>query len=166
MKRPAFIIPCVIGLILFSTLPAGAFEYYLHGIGGLGSYYYRGHKREGPAAGIVGAVQASDPLSFELTFQHVPVSADSYYFLTVGARYRFLNADFFMEPSLDLNGGILYPVGEKSDVDGVLGGGLEFIYRTNHNIEFGPRIESTVVFAGPHRGLMMSWTAVVGYRFK
>ncbi len=114
----------------------------------------------------MGGVQASDPLSFEFAFEHVPVSSDSYYFFTLGSRYRFLKADFFLEPSLDVHAGILYPAGKKSDVDGVVGGGLELMYRTNYNIEFGPRIESTVVFAGSHRGVMMSWTAVVGYRFK
>jgi len=156
----------MLGFFLLSTVPAGAFEYYLHGLGGVGNYYFRGHEWEGPAVGATGGVQASDPLGFEFTLQHVPVDSDSYYFFTLGSRYRFLNADFFMEPSLDVHGGVLYPVGDKSDVDGVLGGGVELIYRTNGNFEFGPRVESTVVFAGPYKGIMVSWTAVVGYRFR
>ncbi len=140
-------------------------EYFIYGLGGGGSYFLEDDQWTGPAVGISGGLQASEPLSFELTIQHVPVDGDSYYFALLGARYSFIETDFFMEPSIDFHTGILVPMGEKSDTDGVLGVGAGLLYRTHHGIEFGPRLESTLVFAGSHKGVMLSWTGVVGYRF-
>lgn len=155
----------VLVFLLFTISPATAFEYYMWGLGGYGNYYYEGDTFDGAAAGISGGIQASDELSLEATVQWDEVDPDDYYFMTAGARYRFLKADFFMEPSVDIHGGILYPVGDKSDVDGVMGLGLALLYRTNYNIEFGPRVDSNIVFAGPHFGTMLSGTFFIGYRF-
>jgi len=164
LRNLVFVVPII--LAIFAATAAHAAEYYLYGLGGGGRYHYKGERWDGPAVGFGAGAQASDPLGFEFNFEHVSIGRDSYYFGLLATRYRFLDADFFMEPSIDFHVGLLVPSGEKTDIDGVMGAGVGFLYRTHYNIEFGPRLESTLVFAGPNRGVMLGVFGVVGYRFK
>lgn len=151
---------------LFFVNPAQALEWYLYGLGGAGAYTLEDKTWSGAALGFKGGIQASDEISFEATGRYDEVDNDQYYFALVAARYRFPKLDFFLEPGLDIYTGALIPVGEKTDVDGVAGMGLEWMYHTRYSIDFGPRVDCTLVFAGSDVGIMYTWTAVLGYRFK
>ena len=137
----------------------------MHAIGGAGNYITKNDQFEGALVGLDGGIQASDELSFEGAIEHIPVNTDEYYFALLGARYRFLKADFLMEPSVSIHPGILIPIGDKSSLEGVMGLGFELLYRTQSKIEFGPKIESTLVFGGPDKDLLLGYAFVVGYRF-
>lgn len=150
-------------LIAFSAFTARGAEYYMHGLGGGGNYIEESSHWSGVVAGLEGGIQASDELGFEIILQHMSVDTKDYYFTTIGARYRFPKVDFFMEPSVDFRTGVLIPLGKK--VDGIVGVGVGLLYRTHNNFEFGPKIEPVLIFAGPHKNIFLSYTAVVGYRF-
>ena len=163
-SRRHLFLPILLFLVAISSTAQGG-EYYMHAIGGAGNYITENDQFDGAVIGLDGGIQASDELSFEGAIEHIPVDTDDYYFTLLGARYRFLKADFLMEPSVSIHAGVLIPIGDKSSMDGVAGVGLELLYRTHSKIEFGPKIESTLVFAGPNKDLLLSYVFVVGYRF-
>ena len=112
----------------------------------VGGYYY---DRENETfsdytLGLAYNFQASPDLGLEARLLYAPVGGGStYYFITGGPRYTFLNADFFMAPSVEIHGGVLIPQGDKKDIDGVAGIGAMLLYKTRWDVEFGPEVRLT-----------------------
>ena len=164
MKLTRFIF---IVIALLAAVPAFGQESIFYGqvMYGGGWYNKEGDDHSDYAAGAAFGYVASRPLSFEGQVLYSPVGGDDYYFLLVGARYRFLNADFFMTPSLGLHGGVLFPYGEKTDIDGVVGMSASLLYSTRWGLDFGPQLSGNAVFEGPHVSAWVNCMGVIRYNF-
>ena len=165
MKLLRFI---VIAAVILSASPLFAAideRFRFQVMGGGGWYNKEGDEHSDYAAGFGAGFQASEPISFETNFLYQPVGGDQYYFILPGVRYRFFNADFFMTPSLDFHGGVLIPVGDKTDIDGMVGLGGMLLYRTRWGVEFGPEVSANAVFEGSHIAVWVNYMGVVRFKF-
>lgn len=154
-------------LLAFSNIAFGAErgDIFVGGMYGGGWYNKEGEADSNYVGGLFGNFYLSEPLSLEGIVAYMPVWDDDYYFVLLGLRYDFLKVDFFMTPSIAVHGGILVPVGEKNDIDGVMSMSAMLMYRTKWGFELGPQILGSAVFEGPHISAWANYTGAVRIRF-
>lgn len=165
--KKRFILLVFVLLFAVSSLSIGAErgDIFLGGMYGGGWYNKEGEDDSNYVGGLFGNFYLSEPLSLEGIVAYMPVWDDDYYFVLFGLRYDFLKVDFFMTPSVAVHGGILVPVGEKNDIDGVMSMSAMLMYRTKWGFELGPQILGSAVFEGPHISAWVNYTGAVRIRF-
>lgn len=154
-------------LFVFSNFSFGAErgDIFVGGMYGGGWYNKEGDDDSSYVAGLIGDFYLSEPLSLEGILCYMPVWGDDYYFVLFGIRYDFLRIDFFMTPSIGVEGGILVPVGEKNDIDGVMSMSAMLMYKTKWGFELGPQVLGSVVFEGPHTSVWVNYSGVIRVQF-
>lgn len=164
-KRVLLVVFIVLFVISSLSFGADRGDFFVGGMYGGGRYNKEGEDDSNYAGGLFGNFYLSEPLSLEGIVAYMPVWNDDYYFVLFGLRYDFLKVDFFMTPSVAMHGGILTPVGEKNDIDGVMSISAMLMYKTKWGFEVGPQMLGSAIFEGPHISAWVNYTGAIRIRF-